>query len=204
MASQEDAELILAYRGGDKRAGATLTRRYYTKVLGFCRSKAPSAAKDITHDSFAACFQGLDTLREPAAFRSFLFGIVCNRIRMHYRRRRIDGERLDFGTVTSMDLDPSPSQIMVQHDEQRLLLEALRRMPLDMQILLELYYWQNLGVGDIASALAIPPNTVKARLFRGRKQLKELLLTLEAPGEVVKRTVTDLESWARGLREAAV
>ncbi len=123
---------------------------------------------------------------------------------MHYRRRRTDGERLDFGTVTSMDLDPSPSQIMVEHDEQRLLLEALRRLPLDMQILLELYYWQNLRVGDIASALAIPPNTVKARLFRGRRQLKELLLTLEAPGAVIERTVTDLESWARGLRDAAV
>lgn len=204
MASQEDAELIQAYRGGDRKAGARLTKRYYAKVLGFCRSKAPSAAKDITHDSFAACFQGLDTLRDPAAFRSFLFGIVCNRIRMHYRRRRTDGERLDFGTVTSMDLDPSPSQIMVEHDEQRLLLHALRRLPLDMQILLELYYWQNLRVGDIASALEIPANTVKARLFRGRKQLKELLLTLEAPGQVIEQTVSNLESWARGLRDAAV
>ena len=204
MPSQEDAELILAFRGGDRAAGATLTKRYYPKVLGFCRSKAPSAAKDITHDSFAACFQGLERLREPAAFRSFLFGIVCNQIRMHYRRRRTDGERLDFGTVTSMDLDPSPSQIMVEHDEQRLLLEALRRMPLDMQILLELYYWQNMRVGEIASALEIPANTVKARLYRGRKALKELLLTLEAPGNVIEQTVSDLESWARGLRDVAL
>ena len=201
MASKLDAELVQAFRAGDKRAGAELTERYYTKVLHFCRSKAPNAAKDLTHDSFAACFAKLPSLREASAFRSFLFGIVCNKIRMHYRSRRVEGERLDFGTVSSVDLDPSPSRLVAERGEQRMLLEALRRIPLQFQIVLELHYWQELRVREIAAALDIPESTVKTRMRRARQLLEQALAKLEMPGNTLESTLSDLEGWARSIRE---
>ncbi len=200
MPSAHDAELVLAYRSGDKRAGERLVERYYGKVLNFCRSKAPSKAKDVTQRSFLACFERLEHLRDATAFRNFLFGVVCNQLRKHYRESRGEAERLDFGTVSSMDLDPTPSRVMAAQAEQRLLLEGLRRIPLDYQIALELFYWEGMRGSDIAEVLDMPLGTAKARIRRGRQLLEQALGDLQAPGAVLQSTVSDLESWARGLR----
>ena len=202
MSAAQDSELVLAYREGDERAGERLVERYYGKVLSFCRSKAPSNAKDVTQRSFLACFERLEHLRDPSAFRKFLFGVVCNQLRKHYRDSRSEGERLDFGSVSSIDLDPTPSRVMAARAEQRLLLEGFRRIPLEHQIVLELFYWEDMRGSDIAEVLSIPLGTVKDRIRRGRKLLEKALTELDAPGVVLESTVSDLSSWARGLRES--
>jgi RNA polymerase sigma-70 factor (ECF subfamily) len=195
-----DADLVVAFREGDRRAGEKLVERYYPKVVNFCRSKAPTAANDIAQQSFLGCFERIDKLRDPASFRAFLFGVVCNQVRYHYRRSKAEGDRLDFGSVSSMDLDPTPSRLIAKQAEQRLLLEALRRIPLDYQIVLELFYWQELRAQDIAEVLEQPLGTVKTRIRRGRILLEETLATLEAPGSLLESTTSNLEDWARGLR----
>ena len=202
MSSKQDAELIAALRAGDRKAGQVLVERYYPKVLNFCRSKAPSAANDIAQKSFLGVFERLDKLRDPANFRGFLFGVVCNQVRMHYRRNRVEGERLDFGTVTSMDLDPSPSRIMTEKAEHRVLLEGLRRIPLEYQMVLELHYWENMRGQDIAEALDLPLGTVKTRIRRGRQLLEAAITEVEAPGQLLESTKTNLDDWARGLRKS--
>lgn len=200
MTSSCDADLVRAYRAGDKQAGEALVERYYGPVLKFCRSKAPAAAKDIAQQTFMGCFERLEQLRDPAAFRSFVFGVACNQVRKHYRRARVDGDRLDFGSVSSMDLDPTPSRIMAGRAEHRLLLEGLRRIPLDYQMVLELFYWEGMSASDVAEALDMPLGTAKARIRRGKQLLEQALAGLEAPGAVLHSTVSDLESWAKGLR----
>ena len=203
MSSNTDVELITALRDGDATATERLFERYYAKVLNFCRSKVPSAAHDVTQQSFVTCFQKLDSLRDPAAFRGFLFAIVCNQIRMHCRKSMREGARFDFESVSSMDLDPTPSQIASKKSEHRLLLEGLRRIPLEYQMALELFYWEDMRAADIAEALAIPLGTAKTRIRRGRQLLEDAITNLDAPGNVLQSTITDLEKWARGLHEAA-
>ncbi|MEZ4372915.1 MAG: sigma-70 family RNA polymerase sigma factor [Polyangiaceae bacterium] len=46
------------------------------------------------------------------------------------------------------------------------LVEALQRLPLDLQMAIELYYWEELSVAELAEALEIPAGTVKSRLHR--------------------------------------
>ncbi len=55
---------------------------------------------------------------------------------------------------------------------------------------------------DVAAALEIPVGTAKTRIRKGRQLLEDALGKLEAPGNVLKSTTTDLESWARGLQAA--
>ena len=200
MPSSHDSELVLAYRSGDKRAGEHLVERYYGKVLSFCRSKAPAKATDVTQKSFLACFERLEHLRDPAVFRNFLFGVVCNQLRKHYQDARVEGDRIDFGTVSSVDLDPTPSGVIAAQAEQRLLLEGLRRIPLDYQLVLELFYWEEMRASDIAEVLEVPVGTIKTRIRRGRVLLEQALAELDAPGIVLESTVNDLGSWAQGLR----
>ena len=52
-------------------------------------------------------------------------------------------------------------------------MRALRRLPLDLQITIELFYWQELPIADIAAVLEIPVGTVKSRVSRARHALME-------------------------------
>lgn len=197
---RHDADLVVAFRKGDEAAGEALVDRYYGRVLGFFRNKAPHGCSDLVQRTFLGCFESLERLREPKEFRRFLFGVACNQLRKHYDKGRRESEFVDYESVSSADLDPSPSQVITERQQQRVLLEALRRIPLQYQIVLELFFWEEMTAAQIASTLAIPVGTAKTRLRSGRKKLEQVITTLDAEDEVLTSTVSDLEGWAKGLR----
>ncbi|MCA9662440.1 MAG: sigma-70 family RNA polymerase sigma factor [Myxococcales bacterium] len=199
-----DRELVEAYMAGDRGAGKQLVDRYYGRVLGFFRNKAPAASNDLAQRTFLGCFEALGRLRDRSRFRSFLFAVACNQLRKHYRGKRRDGDHLDFTHVSAADLDPSPSGVIAERQEQRLLLEGLRRIPLDYQIVLELVYWEEMTAADVAATLDLPLGTAKTRIRRGRQLLEHALAELGSAGDVLTATISDLEGWAAGLRGQAL
>lgn len=98
-----------------------------------------------------------------------------------------------------MDLAPGLSSVAVQRAEQRLLVAALQRIPLDLQMAIELYYWEELSVAELATALEIPPGTVKSRLHRARELLRQEMAELPSSGSERE----DLGSAMRMLDDAA-
>ena len=87
------------------------------------------------------------------------------------------------------------------HEEQRLLLEALRRIPLECQIVLELYYWEDMAAPELAQVLGIPEGTARSRLRRARELLTHRMKVLARSPALLKTTLSDLEKWVRSLRE---
>jgi RNA polymerase sigma-70 factor (ECF subfamily) len=69
----------------------------------------------------------------------------------------------------------SPSAHVAAHEHQQRVTHALRTLPIDFQATLELYYWEDMDVAQIAFALGVEPGTVRSRLFRGRQQLARAL-----------------------------
>ncbi len=201
---RRDAELVEAFRAGDELAGEALVDKYYGRILGFFRNKVPSRCNDLAQRTFLGCFEGLDRLREPSRFRSFLFGVASNQLRKHYERDRRDDQMLDSGSVSSADLDASPSQIVADREQERLLLEGLRNIPLQHQIVLELSYWEGMTAAEIAQALEIPLGTAKTRLRAGRQQLAAAIAQFDDDAAVLESTVTRLDDWADGLRARVI
>lgn len=197
-----DREYVEAFLSGRREAGSTLVDRYYGRVLGFFRNKAPSAAHDLAQQVFVECFAGLGELRDAGRFRAFLFAVACNQLRKHYASRRRDDERLDFGTVSAVDLDPSPSRVVANRQEQRLVLEGLRRIPVDYQVALELVFWEEMTAEEIAEVLDLPLGTVKTRIRRAKQLLGEAVAALAADG-AGRLAEGDLDGLARGLGERA-
>ena len=91
--------------------------------------------------------------------------------------------------------------MMVKGEEQKLLLRALRRLPLDFQITLELYYWEDLKGPQLAEALDISPHTVRSRLSRARAALKEMLEQIDAHPELVTSTIANLDDLTSTIKE---
>lgn len=201
-ANQSDLALLDAWRGGDRRAGSALFLRHYTLVNRFFRSKANAAdVADLIQSTFVACIEAKDRYEGTGAFKSYLLGIAFRRLCRHYRSAQRFAARVDFASVSACDLAPSPSQLVAARQEQRLILAALRRIPLAHQVLLELIFWEDFTAADAAAVLEIPLGTAKSRIRRAQQLLREQLAALADSPAQLATTMTKLDDWARGLRE---
>jgi RNA polymerase sigma-70 factor (ECF subfamily) len=199
-----DAELLRAWAEGDKRAGEQLFERHFEAIARFFRNKLASDAshEDLIQLTFLGCLEARERFRQHASFRTFLFAIARNQLGKYWRTRSRD--RVDLQTVSICDLDASPSAAIAKDQDQQLLLIALRRLPLDSQIALELHYWESLTADEIASVLELPLGTAKTRLRRAKQLLEGELRIVLGGGFAAQHTESGLETWARDLRESVL
>ncbi len=202
IAVSTDPELLQAWRAGDAAAGEALFERYYPSVARFFTNKVAGDPADLIQETFVACLQGRDAIVQPERFRSYIFGIAYNLLRQHYARRHGDGAHVDLGSTSVADLGAGPQTAMAASAEQRVLLEALRRIPLQFQIVLELFYWEDQTSASIAEILGEPHGTVRTRLRRARILLEQEIAKVAADPSLCQRTLSDLDAWAEGLRDA--
>jgi RNA polymerase sigma factor (sigma-70 family) len=196
-----DAQLLQAWASGDKLAGERLFERHFEAVARFFRNKLPADAhhEDLIQKTFLGCVEARDRFRGDASFRSFLFAIAHNQLSKHWRSRSRD--RVDLQTVSVCDLDPSPSAALARNQEQRQLLLALRRIPLDSQVALELHYWESMTAAEISEVLALPLGTTKTRLRRAKQLLEVELRALQGGETSLDSTGIGLDTWARELKD---
>ncbi len=182
-------------------AGNALFNRHFNAVLCFFRNKVDDQAEDLVQRTFVACVEGRDRFREESSFRTYLFGVANNILRHHYRRRQRDARRvLQFDARSVVDLGAGPMTLCEARSEQRLLLEALRRIPLNSQVVLELFYWERCSGAEISQILNVPENTARSRLRRARLQLEGRLRELAKSPPELESTISDLDGWAEKVR----
>lgn len=196
-----DFELLEAWRGGDKAAGNQLFDRYFDNVYRFFRNKVTDGAEDLVQQTFLSLVQSRDHFRGDSSFRTYLFTAARSKLYTYLERRRREGDRLDYGVTSCEDLGISPSRLIAQEENERLLLSALRRLPIDMQIALELFYFEQMRGPELAAALGVPEGTVRSRIRRGRELLRTRLEELMQSPDRVATTMTNLDQWAQALRD---
>jgi len=199
---EDDQCLLEAWKDGDAASGAALFRRYYAPVSRFFRSKVGPQAPDLVQRCFIACLESRTRIREGGSFRAFVFGVARNVLLMHFRGSRRDREHIDFTEVSAEDLGTTtPISRLAREREAELLLQALRSIPLEYQIVLELYYWEGLNTREIAEIDGTPEATIRTRLRRAKLRLEQRLDELATAPRIARETATNLEEWARRLRD---
>ena len=197
----DDADLLRNWKAGERRAGAQLYRRHSPAVGRFFRNKVEARdIPDLIQSTFLTCLEVAGNLREEDRFRAFLLGVARNTLFAHYRRSYRTEKRIDFGASSLVDLGVTPTSIIAEQQHERLLLSALRALPIEQQIMLELYYWEGMRGPELASFYEIPDSTARTRVRRARLALQA---EFEAQGRssLPEGTATSLEAWASGLRE---
>lgn len=175
IADLADIHRVLA---GDRGAFRPLVERYADRVHAFCRSRGlgDEEAADLSQEIFLRAYRSLHSFRLGESFPSWLFAIAANRVRTHGSRLGSEGRKLDAIRNEEETRDGPDS---VTEAERALEAEAIRAavssLPEEQRRVVELYYFAELPVLEVAEILGLGEEAVKSRLFRARKRLKSLL-----------------------------
>lgn len=204
---EDDWALLQAWKGGERKAGDVLVQRHFRSIARFFHNKVNDAedAADLVSQTFLACTEGKGRFRGDVPFSRFVFRIAVNVLQQHLRKKyKREREALDFGSICLEQLYAgSLTTQLARKQELRLLAQAMRRIPLDFQIVLELNIFEGLSGREIGELLGIPEATVRGRLRLGKQRLAE---NLKLPHESDESDppdsgdVKDLRVWAREIR----
>lgn len=193
-----DAELLTAWQSGQGEAGEQLFRRHYDAVERFFVNKvAAECVGDLVQETFIACVEARERVADGARFRAYLLTIAYRRFCRHLRAKYRVSEVLDLEQVSVAAVEASPSSAFGRTREQRLLLEGLRAVPINYQVVLELHYWEQLTTSEIAAILQVPPGTVRSRLRRARDAVSAAMSSISRSSELLDSTLTRLDEWAQ-------
>jgi RNA polymerase sigma factor (sigma-70 family) len=172
-----DRGLFDAWVAGDHHAGDELVRRHFPLVLRFFRSKVEGEAEDLAQRTLLICLQRRERLWETADFRAFLLGIARHVLLAQFRDCGRRPDEVSIAEMSIQELRTSPSRLLARDEDRDRVRAALQRLPLDLQIIVELHYWEGLSYRDIAVVLETAEGTVKSRLHRAKQRLKTELST---------------------------
>ncbi|MBZ5710207.1 RNA polymerase sigma factor [Nannocystis pusilla] len=197
----DDHALLTAWQGGDERAGRTLVERHYEAVARFFVTKDRAGAPDLIQQTLVKLVEAAPRIPGDCNVRAYVLGIARHVLYDHFRAAYQVGARLEFGERSVADLQPGPSSVIAREQQTRLLLLALRQIPLESQVLVELYYWEELTAREVADIFEIPEGTVRTRLRRARHLLEQAMTRLAETPDVLTSTLADLDAWALRVRD---
>ncbi len=132
----------------------------------------PDLASDITQETMVKALKRLSQLRDPEKLDSWLFGILNNCWRDHFRRNR------EFSNIDDIELEnnQTPDVLHEQQDIVSNVRHTISRLPTNQRYVITLVDLEGFSYAEVATILEIPVGTVMSRLSRARKFLAERLL----------------------------
>jgi RNA polymerase sigma factor (sigma-70 family) len=179
---ETDASLVAESLNGSREAFGQIVGRYQTLIcsLAYSATGSFSQSQDLAQETFVTAWKQLSGLREPGKLRSWLCGILKNRIYKNYRSQGHQpvhaAEPLEMaGEMASSELPPSDQTI--SKEEEAILWRSLEKIPELYREPLVLYYREHQSIETVAANLELSEDAVKQRLSRGRKLLQEQVLS---------------------------
>lgn len=156
----------------DREAALTLLfDTHYAGLLRLAVLLGADDAEDIVAEAFCQLHRRWNKLRTADAALPYLRSVVCNLARMRLRHLQVVRKHAD----QAPDIMQSAESLALLHDDQRALIDALRRLSARQREALVLRYWLGLRESDIAEAMGISCGAVKAHTSRGMASLTKIM-----------------------------
>ena len=203
IAQEEDTVLIAAKRG-DSAAFEILCKQYASTVFHIARrmTRSKEDAEDVMQESFQSAFIHLKSFKGGSRFSTWLSRIAINAALMKLRKkRRLREVSRDEAAETEEpsfpldleDRDPDPEQRYAHKERQRILSQAMNELRPGLRKAIELRELGERSTEETAQIMGISASAVKARVFHGRKILRERLQyhvgAAWRPGRDTSRTI---------------
>ena len=156
--------------------GEPLTNLAYTYTRDWGKSQ------EIVQDVFITCYRDFQKRHMIRNYKAWIYKITINRSKDFFKTswfKRV------FLTGNLLERAPSLSlveNVLIQNESDAKLTESVLNLKEKYRIVILLYYYEELGVKEIAKVLSKNENTIKTRLKRGREQLKKIMKEVDLHG----------------------
>ena len=164
---------------GDIEVFSLLVSKYQNLVFTICSRVFDNKeeAEDIAQESFIKCYQSLKQFKGESKFSSWPYTITYNTCMNHlkYKKRQTSVE--DIANVADQDIIEQDHIFakLEQKEQTNLIQQALSKLELDEQMIIQLYYYEELPIKEISNILSLKIENIKIKLFRSRKKLFNIL-----------------------------
>jgi len=173
-----DADLIARVAALDQLALRTLIGRHQVRLYRFLMRlvRDEAMAEELTNEVFMEVWRNASRYEGRSQVGTWLLSIGRNRAISRLRKRREFSWDED-AAAEIVDDDDDPEVTAQKRDKAAALRRCLEGLSNEHREIVDLVYYQEKSVGEVAEIVGIPENTVKTRLFYARKKLSELMQT---------------------------
>lgn len=183
--AKNDLLLVEEAKKGNEKAFASLMNRYRDSIYYMLLKMVNNAsdAEDLTIEAFGKAFRSLDTYTPKFAFSTWLFKIATNNCVDFIRKKQLSPtpldhllDNLDNATINIQSDLPDPEESLINHQKIAALQDVVNQLKPRYKKLIELRYYKEYSYEEISSELKLPIGTVKARLYRAKVLLYNILV----------------------------
>lgn len=199
-----DDELLRRWQAGDQGAGHELFKRHFPRLYAFFRPRVASDddTQECIQKTMLRCAQNVLERRVPVlSFKGYLLGIAQNVLLEYYNAKKKGAATLDPEVDSMIELAPGPSTITLKAEEERILIHALRTLPLNDQMILAFYEVEGLTAREVGALFDLPETAVRGRVHRAKERLRAAIISVASSPELAERTTENLDKWMASLRE---
>jgi len=171
-----DGQLLARIAHGDHEAVAALYHRLERPLFAFLVKtlRDREAAADVLNDTMLDVWRQAGRFEGKSSVATWIYAIAHHKAISWLRRRR-EVELNDDAAAEIADDSPSAEARLAEADVATAIARLMERLSVDHRVVLQLAYFQEFSVSQIAEILDCPENTVKTRMFYARQRLKTLL-----------------------------
>ncbi len=160
----EDQLLVMDAQDGSSEAMEKLVRRWQERLWKYAYRLTcdNQAAWDVTQQSWIGIIKGLRKLNDPANFKPWAYRITTNKA-ANWIKKKSKERKISLDNIDEREQKES-NEIGIK--------ELLNKLDIKKRVVLEMYYFEELSISQISTALRIPKGTVKSRLANARNELK--------------------------------
>lgn len=176
-AGSDDRSLIRAIAGGDAKALERLFARHQTRVFRYLARvvRNEAVAEELLNEVFLGAWQNAARYEGRSEPSTWLISIAHNKAVSSLRKKReVSGYDEDAAGQIEDDAD-TPEVTTQKLDKAAAMRAAMQKLSADHREILDLVYYQEQSVSEVAEILSIPEATVKTRMFYARKKLSEIM-----------------------------
>jgi RNA polymerase sigma-70 factor (ECF subfamily) len=183
---RDEAELVTELQAGSDSAFDYLVTYYhatvYNLVYGILADSADAA--DVTQDVFLRVFRGIRGFRRSSSLKTWLYRVSVRQALNHRRwcwrhhRQQVSIDAEEEGKrprLVLKDVEATPFEQCAAHEMQATVRRALTAVPPVFRSAVILRDIEGLSYEEIAEVLEVSVGTLKSRILRGRRMLKEIL-----------------------------
>ncbi len=186
--SPADHVLVKQVQAGDKHAFDLLVRKYQHKIIGLIGRYIYDyqEALDVAQETFIKAYRALPKFRGDSAFYTWLYRIAINTAKNHLVAKGRRPPDVDVDVSDAQQLESggglkeieNPENRLYKDELERVVYDALGKLPEDLRIALTLREFDGLSYEDIAQVMQCPVGTVRSRIFRAREAVDKVIAPL--------------------------